>query len=90
MVILSELESGYKDKIELENTNFILPCDVNTEMPAFVKIRSRFKEVPCKFFRNSETTATIIFDEPQKFPAPGQSAVLYDANGYVVGGGTIL
>ncbi len=90
LVILSKLESGYKDKIKIEDTNFILPCDINSEISAFVKIRSRFKEVPCKFFRNSETTATIVFDEAQKFPAPGQSAVLYDANGYVIGGGTIV
>lgn len=90
LIILSELEAGYKDKIEIENTNFILPCAVGTEVSAFVKIRSRFKEVSCKFFRNSETAATIIFDEPQKFPAPGQSAVLYDKDGYVIGGGIIL
>ena len=90
LVILSELESGYKDKMEIKDTNFIIPCDINNEILAFVKIRSRFKEVPCKFFRNSESTATIIFDEPQKFPAPGQSAVLYDENGYVIGGGTIV
>ncbi len=90
LVILSELEGGYRNKIEIESTNFILPCDINSEISAFVKIRSRFKEVPCKFFRNSETTAAIIFDIPQKFPAPGQSAVLYDANGYVIGGGIIL
>lgn len=90
LVILSELESGYKNKIEIKDTNFIIPCDLNTETSAFVKIRSRFKESPCKFIRNSEATATIIFDKPQKFPAPGQSAVLYDENGYVIGGGTIL
>lgn len=90
LVILSELESGYKDKMEIKDTNFIIPCDINSEISAFVKIRSRFKEVPCKFFRNSESIATIIFDEPQKFPAPGQSAVLYDENGYVIGGGTIV
>ena len=90
LVILSELEKGYKDKIKIEDTNFILPCGINAEMSAFVKIRSRFKEVPCKFFRNSEHEATIVFDEPQKFPAAGQSAVLYDEKGYVIGGGTIL
>lgn len=90
LVILSELEDGYKSEMKIEDTNFILPCDIDVTMTAFVKIRSRFKEVPCKFFRNSETTATIVFDKPQKFPAPGQSAVLYDKNGYVIGGGTIL
>lgn len=90
LVILSELEDGYKSEMKIEDTNFIIPCNINEEVSAFVKIRSRFKEVPCKFFRNSETAATIVFDEPQKFPAPGQSAVLYDENGYVIVGGTIL
>lgn len=89
-VILSNLESGYKHEIEIKNTNFILPCEVGSEAKGYVKIRSRFAEVPCKFIRNSEDRATIIFDEAQKFPAPGQSAVLYDGEGYVIGGGEII
>lgn len=89
-VVLSELEDGYRKRININETNFILPCELKEEKRAFVKIRSRFKEVPCKFFRNSESEAEIVFDEAQKFPACGQSAVLYDENGYVIGGGKIL
>jgi tRNA-specific 2-thiouridylase len=32
----------------------------------------------------------LIFDKPQKFIAPGQSAVFYDKNGVMLGGGIIL
>lgn len=88
-VILSDLESGYKKEIQIENTNFILPVEIGKTFAALVKIRSRAHEVPCSFLRHNETTATIVFDEPQKFPAPGQSAVLYDRDGYVIGGGII-
>lgn len=89
-VILSDLESGYNHRTKIKDTNFILPVEIGEEVSSFVKIRSKSKEVPCRFFRNNETLATIIFDEPQKFPAPGQSAVFYDDNGYVIGGGKII
>lgn len=89
-VILSDLESGYKHEIKIKDTNFILPVGIGEEVLSLVKIRSKSKEVPCRFFRNNETLTTIIFDEPQKFPAPGQSAVFYDDNGYVIGGGEII
>lgn len=89
-VILSDLGSGYNREVKIKDTNFILPVKIGEEVASFVKIRSKSKEVPCRFFRNNETLATIIFDEPQKFPAPGQSAVFYDDNGYVIGGGKII
>jgi len=36
-----------------------------------------------------ENTLLIEFDEPVKGPAPGQSAVFYDDDGCVMGGGII-
>ena len=49
-----------------------------------VKIRSAAKAVPCQF----DGDRTVIFPEPVRAPAPGQSAVFY-RGGFVFGGGFI-
>ena len=38
----------------------------------------------------NEGKLRILFDEPVRAAAPGQSAVFYDEDGYVLGGGVIL
>ncbi|MEG2597533.1 MAG: aminomethyltransferase beta-barrel domain-containing protein, partial [Oscillospiraceae bacterium] len=52
-----------------------------------VKIRSRATPVSC-WVRLENFQCRIVFDEPQKAPAKGQSAVLYDGD-IVLGGGFI-
>ena len=53
-----------------------------------VKIRSAATPVPCLLNLNDNGVACLIFDEPVRAPAPGQSAVLYK-DGLVIGGGFI-
>lgn len=52
-----------------------------------VKIRSRAKPVPCRIAAGGGATK-LVFENPQRAPAPGQSAVLYSQN-RVIGGGFI-
>lgn len=54
-----------------------------------VKIRSMAKPVPCTVNMQPDDNITLVFDEPQRAPAPGQAAVLY-SNNLVAGGGAIL
>lgn len=54
-----------------------------------VRIRHRHTPAAASIELNSDGTATILFDEPQRAPAPGQAAVIYSGDA-VVGGGTIL
>ncbi len=54
-----------------------------------VKFRSTMKEVPCHIFPLDDDTWRIVFETPQWAPAKGQSAVFYETNGLVIGGGII-
>ena len=56
---------------------------------ADVRIRHRHTPASSSIVPGPDKTAEIIFDEPQRAPAPGQAAVIY-AGDEVVGGGTIL
>lgn len=53
-----------------------------------VKLRSRAIPAPCTVTAAEDGALTLHFAEPQRAPAPGQSAVLY-RDGLVFGGGII-
>lgn len=53
------------------------------------KIRYHHREQPAEVERVSEDEICIRFDDPVRAPTPGQSAVLYDGDGCVLGGGII-
>ncbi len=56
---------------------------------ADVRIRHRHTPAAASIEILSDKTARIVFDEPQRAPAPGQAAVIYSGE-EVLGGGTIL
>lgn len=88
-VILSELDAGYCSQILAKDFNFIKFDELSTPIRALAKIRYRAQPVECTVSKCETDRIKIDFDEPQKFPAPGQSVVFYDKEGYVIGGGTI-
>jgi tRNA-specific 2-thiouridylase len=53
-----------------------------------VKIRYNHKGAPATIIPTGADSAHICFDEPQRAPADGQSAVFYDGD-TVIGGGII-
>ncbi len=66
-----------------------LPCDKNDELRVRARVRYRqplFDAVLCKLSANSYK---LVFAEPQKFIAPGQSAVMYTEDEEMLGGGVI-
>ncbi len=55
----------------------------------FAKLRQNQKPVACTFYILEGGAAQVDFDESQRALAPGQSVVIYDAEGFVLGGGII-
>lgn len=98
LVVLAKNED--LDSSALIADDFVWPADVepNDEIEALVKIRLASKPVPCKvtkYIPKDEDKNSykgqpwlIIFLEPQRAVAPGQSAVLYK-DGVIIGGGII-
>jgi len=60
-----------------------------TEFECFAKFRYRQEDQAVKVFDEGNNCAKIEFEKKQRAVTPGQFVVLYDADGYVIGGGTI-
>ncbi len=60
------------------------------KLKARTKIRYHHKAAPSVVSGIDEDHIKITFEEPVKAPSPGQSAVFYDDEDCVIGGGTIL
>ena len=72
----------------LEASDFISYCEGWGPLRGLAKIRQNHRPAPCSF-KIGVSTCRVRFDEGQRALAPGQSLVLYDAEGLVLGGGTI-
>lgn len=72
----------WTDKLSLNDLFFRLQPDQN--QPLKVRLRHRAPLIPAKFEHNQ-----LVFDQPIKRPAPGQSAVLYQGQ-ICLGGGIVL
>lgn len=86
-VYLADEKDAYEKEILLSGLSMTYPGSIRDGGRAEVKIRSRAAAVPCQVFFE-ENNLKVVFDEPQKAPAKGQSAVLYDGS-VVLGGGFI-
>lgn len=89
-IYLAKTGDEYAKGITLTDcVTFDHPIWDSTPTCAYVKIRSRASLSPAKITLQENGTATILFDQPQRAPAPGQSCVIYTDDGYVLGGGFI-
>ena len=82
----------YKDRILCDRLNFMSIEDIapGEEIPAAVRIRYHHAGEPAILTRTGEDRLLIRFEKPVRAAAPGQSAVFYDENGCIIGGGRIL
>ncbi|MDO8557410.1 MAG: tRNA 2-thiouridine(34) synthase MnmA [Candidatus Jorgensenbacteria bacterium] len=82
----------FKKEIALRNINIINPQHShilqNVRMLVLTRVRYRQPLAEAGFVLGKKT-AKLVFNKSQKFVAPGQSAVLYNKNGELLGGGII-
>lgn len=88
----------YRSTVRLSDVNIIDPGGLQDSRFKFhVLARVRYRQPLAKailtFPRGSASSlrlsAVLVFDQPQKFVAEGQSAVFYDKKGVMLGGGII-
>ncbi len=65
------------------------PPAVDVWQSAAIKIRYQHSPAPGRFQRRVDGRLAVEFDTPQSAVTPGQAAVLYTAEGVVIGGGWI-
>ncbi len=87
-VTLSTNAALFEKKIYLENFNFVGADNFETPLNCTAKIRYSHKENHAIVYEENNNVV-IEFDEPQRAPTKGQSAVIYDGD-IVLGGGIIL
>ena len=77
--------------VKAHQVSFMAVSDLpeSKEMRVTAKIRYNHRGAQAVLRRTGPDEISCIFDEPQRAVTPGQSLVLYDADGYVLGGGVI-
>ncbi len=88
-IVLSTDEQLFDIELKAKDFNWISISEPEAPIRALVKVRYRHKEAPATIFVIESGNVKIVFDEPQRAIAPGQSVVLYDGD-TVIGGGKII
>ena len=86
-VIIGDNKELFKSSISIKDLNFISGEAPSDEFLCQVKIRCAARPAEAKI-KLTENGATVIFDEPQRAAAPGQTAAIY-IDDILIGGGTI-
>lgn len=89
-VVLSDNESLFSKRVTANQLNFMSVEQLEGERRVIAKIRYNHKGAPAIVRMLSGDTLECIFDEPQRASTPGQALVLYEEDGTVLGGGTII
>ena len=87
-VTLGNEQGLFYKRVILRNVNLISVEDINE--PIHVHAKIRYKHEPCAATVSAYKDGAVIeFEEPQRAPSPGQSAVFYCGD-TMVGGGIIV
>ena len=91
-VVVGDEDALYRDTVFCRDMNFMgIPRPGSGEkFRCAAKIRYHHPAQEAQVTVLESDRIKIEFDHPVKAPAPGQSAVLYDAEGCVLGGGIII
>ena len=84
-------EALYRSEVELTGVNIIgKTAPVADRRDVFARVRYRQPVSQAKLSRHKNDNYVLMFVKPQKFVAPGQSAVWYSEEGEMLGGGVIV
>lgn len=91
-VVLSEEDEIFTNEVFCKNLNFLSISDLQTgeEIFARVKIRYRHNAENAVISKIGEDEVRILFEKPVRASTPGQSAVFYDSDNCIIGGGVIV
>lgn len=87
-VTLADEDRLFTNKVIIKNINLIPFDKLEGQLRVKAKIRYRHAECDAYAEQTGDDEITLTFGQPQRAPAPGQSAVMYDGD-YVIGGGII-
>ncbi len=87
-VTLADEDRLFKNKVVIRGINLIPFDKLHGKIRVEAKIRYSQSSSSAYAEQTGEDEITLTFDDPQRAPARGQSAVLYDGD-YVIGGGFI-
>lgn len=87
-VTLADEDRLFTNTVMIKGINLIPFDKIEGKIRVKAKIRYRHAESDAYAEQTGEDEITLTFDEPQRAPAKGQSAVMYDGD-YVIGGGII-
>lgn len=86
----SDHSSLYKKEVSLRNVSFISPLVASRYPLGTILARVRYRQLASAArIVKIKNHFKLVFETPQKFVASGQSAVFYDKNGKMLGGGVI-
>jgi len=88
------VEIGVKEEINqtilyAEDVNYVSSENIEKGTDVIAKIRYNDRGSKAKVISANRSEFVIEFDDPKSAITPGQSAVLYDENGFVLAGGVI-
>lgn len=78
----------YESAVTVSGLSETFPGAFRDGMRCGAKIRSRAAIAPCTLALLGDGRAKVVFDQPERAPAPGQTAAFYDGE-IVLGGGFI-
>ncbi len=86
----SDNEALFKNGVRLKNVNFISGTKIyQSGLSLLGRLRYRQPLFAANLVKRGSSWS-LVFKKPQKFVAAGQSAVFYDRNGELLGGGVIV
>ena len=88
LVVKKDAQGFFRKEIILKNVNWI---SGEPSKSAKILVRTRYRQLlATTSIEYQVSSIKLVFDKPQRFIAPGQSAVFYNREGELLGGGVIM